>query len=102
MTRAEYHISLAMWNQYIREKSPAELMILDRAWGSLGKALTHFQATVAMHRLVQKYFYGKKLVIESMQTHRFYTTIVREMDHDTKEVWRHVERQYREEEICFD
>lgn len=102
MTRAEYHISLAMWNQYLKEKTPEEIMTLDKAWGSLGKALTHFQATTAMYRLIQKYYHGKKVTIESMQTHKFYTTITREMDRDTKEVLRLGERQHWKEEIYFD
>ena len=101
MTRAEYRISLKMWNDYIRTKSPAQLMGLDRAWGSLGKALTHFQATVAMYRLIQEHYQGKKPSLASMYSNRLYATIVKEMDNDTTEVLNNAEKVDWQEEIYF-
>lgn len=44
MNRTEYIISLTTWNYYISSISEYEVIKLERAFGTLGKALTEYQS----------------------------------------------------------
>lgn len=100
MTRAEYRISLRMWNYFLSTLSAHEILMCDRAWGSLGKALTHFQSIVASMRHTQKRVASIKEIpslasTKAMTTMAFYKQLEKTMLYDT-------ERRYRIEQAAED
>ena len=109
MTRAEYRVSLRMWNYFLSNRSAHEILMCDRAWGTLGKALTHFQSIVASMRYTQKRVASitdnpSLASVKAMTTIAFYKQLEGTMLYETERriTIGQAEEQYREENIHFD
>lgn len=108
MTRAEYKVSLRMWNYFVSRVSGYELLMCVHAWGTLGKSLTHFQSIVAAQRYTQKRVANltrdtSLASLKAMTTIAFYKQVEGTMLYDTKRRFTiEQEENFGEEIIYFD